>query len=345
MLYYFGMRVLQNQLRSRKRLLVKNGVGVYHVMSRTACKQFLFGPKEKEVFCALLFQQAEFAGLEVLSYCVMSNHVHLLLRVTPVEAMADSELLRRYAAYYGDSKVPLSAYSLEELRVVLAEGGATAIATRARILARMGNLSAFMRELKQRFSIWYNHQHENQGTIWGARYKSLIVEDAAESLTRVAAYIDLNPVRAELETDPKDYRWCGYAAALAGRGFARDGLIALFGSKRDYATAIRSYRLILFGKGVGSKGSAVKDRGVVSADRLQEVIESDGRVPLHELLRVRVRYFADGLALGSKDFIAEILAQHREEFSSKRKNAGVALPAESWGELQVFRDLRRRVYG
>ena len=339
------MRVLQNQLRTRKRLLIKDGVGVYHVISRTACKQLLFGPKEKEVFCALLFQQAQFAGLEVLGYCVMSNHVHLLLRVTPVEALSDVDLLERYAAYYGESKVPLSAYSLEELRVVLAEGGELAVATRARILARMGDLAAFMRELKQRFSIWYNHQHENQGTIWGARYKSLIVEDAPESLTRVAAYIDLNPVRAELVADPKDYRWCGYAAGLAGRGFARDGLIALFGGKRDYATAIRSYRLILFGKGVGAKGSVGKDLGVVSADRLQEVIRSDGRVPLQELLRVRVRYFADGLALGSQNFIADILVQHREEFSSKRKHAGVALPEESWGGLQVFRDLRRRVYG
>ena len=339
------MRVLHHQLRSRKRILVRGGVAVYHVISRTACRQFLFGPKEKEVFCALLFQQAQFAGVEVLSYCIMSNHVHLLLRVAPVEALSDDALLRRYAAYYGESKVPLSAYSVEELRHVLAEGGSLAEATRARIISRMGDLPAFMRELKQRFSIWYNHQHENQGTIWGARYKSLIVENAPESLTRVAAYIDLNPVRAELVSDPKDYRWCGYAAALAGRGFARDGLVALFGGMRGYAVSIRSYRLILFGKGASPKGGADKDQGVITAERLQRVVEADGRVPLEELLRVRVRYFADGLALGSKGFIQDVFAGNRNEFSGKRQKFGAPLPQEAWGALHVIRDLRRRVYG
>jgi hypothetical protein len=33
----------------------------------------------------------------------------------------------------------------------------------------------------------------------------------------VAAYIDLNPVRAKIVGDPKDYRWSGYGEAVAGR--------------------------------------------------------------------------------------------------------------------------------
>jgi putative transposase len=339
------MRALQSQLRSRKRLLVRDGVAVYHVISRTACRQFLFGPKEKEVFCALLFQQAEFAGIEVLGYCVMSNHIHLLLRVAPVGQLSDELLLGRYAAYYGEGKIPLSTYSVDELRTILAEGADSAALVRSRVLARMGDLPAFMRELKQRFSIWYNHQHENQGTIWGARYKSLIVEDAPESLTRVAAYIDLNPVRAELVSDPKDYRWCGYAAGLAGRGFAREGLVALFGGKRDYSEALQSYRLILFGKGASPKGAAEKDQGVIPSVRLQQVIRAEGRVPVEELLRVRIRYFADGLALGSRGFIEDLVSKNREQFSEKRKLAGTALPEETWGPLSVVRDLRRRVFG
>lgn len=191
--------------------------------------------------------------MQVISYCVMSNHVHLMLRIDPDAKPTDSELLRRYKNYYGAAKVPLSAYSLDELKSILADGGSPADGARARIWARMNALPAFMRELKQRFSIWYNRKHDNTGTIWSARYKSLIIENAPEALTRVAAYIDLNPVRAGIVADPKDYRWCSYAAGLAGKSKAREGLNHLFLQKNNYGQAITSYRLILFGKGYQSK--------------------------------------------------------------------------------------------
>lgn len=331
--------------RSRKRILIKDRVGVYHVISRTACQAFLLGPQEKEQFCNLLFKQAHFAGIEVLSYCIMSNHVHLLLRVPPLDSMHDSELLRRYTDYYGEENTPKSTYSAQELKEILLSGGNAATQARTRIFARMGNLPSFMRELKQRFSIWYNHKQQNQGTIWSARYKSLIVEDEPESLTRVAAYIDLNPVRAEIVSDPKDYRWCSYAASLAGQTLARKATIQLFHGMRDYANSIASYRMILFGKGYTSKGATDKDRGILSADQLEAVIQQNGKVPLHELLRVRVRYFSDGLALGSPGFIQSLFEENRSYFGASRKRGGTALPSMSWGTLHVMRDLRRRTYG
>lgn len=297
------------------------------------------------MFCNLMRQQARFAGIQILSYCIMSNHIHLLLRVPLVESLSDSELLERYAEYYRDGKLPRSSYSVEELQEILAAGGTEAMNAKQRIIARMGDLPAFMRELKQRFSIWYNHKHDNKGTIWSARYKSLIVEDEPEALTRVAAYIDLNPVRAEIVTDPKDYRWCSYAASLAGNPLARAGLIQIFANLKKWDTAIQSYRMILFGKGYASKGNPEKDRGRISAERLEEIIRLNGKVPLQELLRVRVRYFSDGLALGSKSFVSDILAENPTAFGKQRKQAGAPLPEASWGRLHVIRNLKRRVYG
>ena len=236
-------------MSNRRRLLLSDRSAVYHVMSRTAYRSLLFGDEEKEVFVRMLYQQAVFAGVEVLSYCIMGNHIHLLLRVAPVDSLADAVLLNRYRQFYGLGKTPQSSYGVKELQDVLSEGGPEAEAARSRILSRMGDLPAFMRELKQRFTIWYNHRHENKGTIWAARYKSLLVEDSPESLTRVSAYLDLNPVRAGLVEDPQDYRWCGYAAAVGGNLLMRSALITLFGSKLDFKDSLKSYRLILFGKG------------------------------------------------------------------------------------------------
>jgi putative transposase len=105
----------------------------------------------------------------------------------------------------------------------LRAGGKDAEEWREKLRRRMGDVSVFMRELKQRFAIWYNHKHRNQGTIWSDRFKSVIVEPSREAMVKVAAYIDLNPVRAELVSDPAEYRFCSYAAALGGEKQVRAG--------------------------------------------------------------------------------------------------------------------------
>ena len=153
-------------------------------------------------------------------------------------------------------------------------------------------------------------------------------------------------MRAEIVSDPQDYRWCGYAASLAGVRSARAGLVQIFANSRNYAEAMASYRLILFGKGYGTKGALDKDGGRISAERLEQVIQAKGKVSLQDLLRVRVRYFGDGLALGSRAFMAQILRDHREAFGVKRRRAGTPLP-ETGDDfiLHSFRNLRCHVYG
>ena len=95
---------------------------------------------------------------------------------------------------------------------------------RERVLARMWDMSAFMKLLKQRFTQWYNRRQGRKGTLWEERFKSVLVDGAGDVLATMAAYIDLNPVRAGLVEDPKDYRWCGYAEAVAGGRAARAGI-------------------------------------------------------------------------------------------------------------------------
>ena len=82
-------------------------------------------------------------------------------------------------------------------------------------LRRMCNLPVFVKELKERFSRWYNKHRSRRGTLWMERFKSVLVEDG-EALRTMAAYIDLNPLRAGMVKDPKDYRWCGYGEAMGG---------------------------------------------------------------------------------------------------------------------------------
>jgi hypothetical protein len=71
---------------------------------------------------------------------------------------------------------------------------------------KLSSLSEFVREIKVGFARYYNKKHNRRGYFWGDRFKSVIVEKG-ETLINCLAYIDLNPLRADLVARPEDYRW------------------------------------------------------------------------------------------------------------------------------------------
>ena len=100
---------------------------------------------------------------------------------------------------------------------------------------RMCDLSAWMQEVKVRFCRWYNRRHSLLGTLWMGKFKSVLVERKMRPISKsddwepdaarlMAAYIDLNPVRAKLVEGAEDWRWNGWSAALAGDKEAISGL-------------------------------------------------------------------------------------------------------------------------
>ena len=145
---------------------------------------------------------------------------------------------------------------------------------------------------------WFNKHHGRRGTLWMDRYKSVLVQDG-DALRTMAAYIDLNPVRAGLAKASKDYRWCGYAEAVAGSKRARRGLCRVVDSPLDSwndkagpsdLSAAEWYRCWLFGEGVEVEASAVSSgRKGISTEEAKKVLEKGGQLSLSELLRCRVR--------------------------------------------------------
>ena len=258
--------------------------------------------------------------------------------------LADNELLRRYKRLY-PKPTRFQAARLEVLAKKLQNGGEEAEEWRARQLALMGDVSMFMKLLKQRFTKWFNRSHSRFGTLWAERFKSVLVEPKSSVMRTVAAYVDLNAVRAGLVSDPKDYRFCGYAEAVAGSSSARRGIAGLVeGSRRNgWAWAQSAYRETLFGKGTEPKQNAQS----LAPEKLAKVIKDGGLLPLAEVLRCRVRYFSDGAVLGSRRFVQEyILAFASKTGRRKRAVSPKALPElTDWGELTTLRGLRRQVLG
>ncbi|MFV0337994.1 MAG: transposase, partial [Chthoniobacterales bacterium] len=203
-------------MRQARLLFEDDGDAYYHCMSRVVDRRFIFGDEEKAFFYKWMRRLERFSGLEVVTYCLMSNHFHLLLRVPDRERLGRlslEELKDALRELYGKEG---SGDVLQELEFAENAGDARWIEEiQERYEMRRGNLSRYMQELKQRFTMWYNPREGRRGTLWEDRFKSVLVEGSDEALTAMAAYIELNPVRAGLVKDPKDYRWCGYAEAVA----------------------------------------------------------------------------------------------------------------------------------
>jgi putative transposase len=320
----------------------EEGPGVYHAMTRTVNGERLFDDVAREVLRKQLWQIADYCGVEILTYAILSNHFHVLVRVPQKQEITDAELLRRHHVLY-PRPTRYQTACLKVIRAQLATDGPEALAWRRRQNALRNNLGQFMKLLKQRFSIWYNQAHQRFGTLWSERFKSILLEPKPRLLETLAAYIDLNCVRAGLASDPKDYRFCGYAEAVAGSAIARCGLATAVGtSAPDWTQVQAGYRQVLFGTAVAPREHG---RGI-SSEEFQRVLKTGGILPRATVLRCRIRYFTDGAVLGTKAFVATQLARYPGRMTPGRHSIPAPMPnLTDCGELVTMRKLRGSGFG
>ena len=341
---------------------------IYHCISRVVDRRLVFGERECEAFRMYLRMYENFSGCRVLSYCVMSNHFHLLLEVPPIAegGLSDEELLKRLSGLYSADFVACVAKELKDARKLVADGraGETRVAQiHARFTYRMHDLSEFMKGFLIRFTRWFNRTHSRSGTLWEERFKSVIVESGVAART-IAAYIDLNPVRAGMVEDPADYRWSSYGEAIGGgtKGNgkkAREGLVRAwfcdqgvgFESEK-WREVSRLYRRLMGIELQKKSGRAVEEKRGLVTKNTAELLESDDKetvlpdLGMAAMLRCRVRYFTDGAVIGSKAFVNEAFANARARFGPRRKDGARAMRGNgsaAKGVLWSVRDLRIKV--
>lgn len=338
----------------RRARLKGEGTHFVHAISRVVDRRFIFEDREKEYFMRLMIRLSNFSGIRVVSWCILSNHFHILLEQPDPEEMEPlngEELLRRLPYLYSVNQV-------EEIRrqylMVVKQGPEFESRFLNRYQQRMGDVSVFMKELKQRFSQWYNRCNDRRGTLWEERFKSVLVEGSEEALMTVAAYIDLNSVRAGIVERPEDYRWCSYARAVAGDKDSRMGL----GIILDYCNhqvrefenrweeTLPIYRLWLFSEGrqvSADSAMGTRARKGFSDETVAKVEREGGRMSRAEQLRCRVRYFTEGVVLGSAEFVEKVFENNRAQFGIRRQSGARMMRGGYWGDLRVIRDLRGEV--
>jgi len=276
------------------RLKVKGEDSYYHIISRTVGQIFYFGDMEKEKFVKILEHYSRIYFIKIIGFCVMSNHVHLVLKVEPGHCFDDNEVKRRVEKYLNKRTDILGAPVVDEYR------------------KKLEDISEFMRSVKQTFSRWFNKIHNRTGYLWGDRFKSVWIE-SGESLMTCLAYVELNPLRAGLVQRPEDYRWSSFGYRLGRGGNKRflsfDGIFDE--EKMAQKEMLANYRYLVYKSGKVRRASptdldegTIEDVSTVISDKVyDEELKRHFILPGPEVMLKRLRYFSDGMVIGTKEFI------------------------------------------
>ncbi len=214
----------------RRKRVIQSGK-CYHLVSRVAHKAFFFDDEEKDRFVDLLGRVEIFSCVRVLAYCCMSNHIHVFIYLEDERELSEEEILARVNALYREARLRKALGEWKVLkeaddRARASFGGPVAGSDFGNLLAaytrRMFHPSEFMKTLKQDMTMSFNARRDHAGTIWEGRFCDRRSNPTVKDMSAQAAYVDCNPAEAEICRDPADYRWCSWAAAMAGDEHARD---------------------------------------------------------------------------------------------------------------------------
>src|SRR5574344_2037223 len=171
----------------------------YHLISRVAHRAYFLDEGERTRLVDFVRRVAEFSGVKLLAYSVMSNHFHVFVYIGRPESLSDAEIVRRISALYSDVRFERVLKKWNEL--AKHPDSPSFRRYRASFLRRMWNASEFMKTLKQRYTMSFNGRRDHHGTMWESRYR-VRVKDPAECGMMLAesGYVDANPVNAGIET-------------------------------------------------------------------------------------------------------------------------------------------------
>jgi len=277
--------------------------------------------QDKEKFVRILRRVSKLYTVRVVAYQFMSNHFHLLL-YAPKDLPTEEETCRRYEAFhYGKRQLTPGTPACQEWQT------------------RLRDVSWFMRHLQHLYTAWYNRTRpiRRRGPLWADRFKNTILQPGS-ALWACWTYIEYNPVRAGMVANVADYRFCSYGAWVqSGRHpFAEDAMKYLLPALPKNMT-----RLSL---------SAVKTRlrkkfAEISAEEQHKKVEEPGALQSLSLTATRrVRYWTDGLVIGTSLFVRDVMRRVRpadavDKHRLAKSDSAAEAEAErvcAWRQLRVI---------
>ena len=198
----------------------------YHVVSRCVRREYLCGfdhhsgrnfEHRRGWIVERLHKLAALFAIDVAAYAVMSNHLHIVVRVDAERALAwdRDEVLRRWTTLFTGPEL-VQRYRAHPEGLCAAELARVDLWV-ATYRERLMDLSWFMRVLNEPIARQANAEDGVTGRFWEGRFKSQALLDEQAVLTAMA-YVDLNPIRAKMAETPESSNYTSVAERIAGLG-------------------------------------------------------------------------------------------------------------------------------
>ena len=208
-----------------------NEVAVAHCIQRCVRRAYLAGvdagsqksfEHRREWIRRRMELLASIFGLDVLSYAVLSNHIHVMLRTRPdvVKTWSDEDVASRWLRLFPGKRLEEYLGNPTQADIAKVLGDAKRLAL---LRTRLSDISWFMRALCEPIARQANQEDKCTGRFWEGRFKAQKIVDEA-GLLACAMYVDLNPVRAALAATPEKSKFTSaydrIAASQGTKGFA-----------------------------------------------------------------------------------------------------------------------------
>ncbi|NRB22305.1 transposase [Shewanella sp.] len=248
----------------------------YHAVSRCVRKAWLTGVdpntgqsyehRRNWVEFQLLKLGAIFA-IDIAAYAVMSNHLHLVLRIDIelANSWTDREVVEQWHLLFKGTELTqrfAKGELVEEVNLTLLRHSI------AQYRSRLSDISWFMRCLNEPIARMANKEDNCTGRFWEGRFKSQALLDEAAVLTCMA-YVDLNPIRAKMALIPEksDYTSIQARIKAALKGEQPKALLPFMGNEKQDQPKGVNFELQDYLQLVDETGRIIRDdkRGSISA--------------------------------------------------------------------------------
>ncbi len=220
--------------RAREQQICCADTPYYHCISRVVRKAFLcgfdkttqqdYGHRRQWVIDRLAEIDAVFC-IDVCSYAIMSNHYHLVLYINQheIDALTDLEVIERWRKLYTGPDIIqryLRGDKLSQAHYVLIA------ATIDEWRSRLADISWYMRCLNEFIARKANFEDKCKGRFWEGRFKSQALLDEQALLTCMA-YVELNPIRAKIESTPETSKFTSIKQRIDEYKFSKSDGVSL----------------------------------------------------------------------------------------------------------------------
>lgn len=188
-----------------------SSVCVVHLVQRCVRRAYLAGADavtgknfehRREWIRCRMERLASVFGIDVLTYAILSNHLHIVIRTRPdiVANWSDAEVALRWLRVFPGRRIDEQLADPTTNDVETLAHNAERI---QEIRTRLTNPSWFIKALCEPIARLANRQDEATGHFWEGRFKALAITDEA-GLLACSMYVDLNPIRAALAQTPEE---------------------------------------------------------------------------------------------------------------------------------------------